>query len=152
MDYVYGILMPFLKSLNHMNCWDFNRLIMLLAFWTLTARDYVTALSFKRRAKMSLYLFHVSFFSYKCTSTLWYWHHLANTEEWTLPFSCPTRQPCGYLDILIHIQISWLGMWSKSSGCYLGRNWQDDFTSFWVQKDSGRVEGKRFRSNTRKRK
>ena len=33
-------------------------------FWTLSARDYVIALSFKRRAKISLYRFHVIFFLY----------------------------------------------------------------------------------------
>lgn len=50
-DYVYGILMPFFKLLNHMNCWDFKRLIALLAFWTLTAMDYAMALVLKGEPK-----------------------------------------------------------------------------------------------------
>lgn len=146
--------MPFLKSLSPMNCWDLNRLIMLLAFQTLTARDYVIALSFKRRAKISLYLSQVVFLlSTFPVLTLWHRHHLANTEEWALPFSCPTPQPRGCLHILMRIQIFLVGHVEQVKWLFL-REELAGWLHFILdeQEDSWRLEGKGFRSNTGKRK
>ena len=145
-----GILMPFLKSLNHMNHWDFTRLIMLQAFWTLIASHYYCFGFSKGEPKFPFTLPTLVFFC-KCTNTLWYWHHPANTEEWPLLFNCPAPQPGRCLKILITYSdilarhVEWIKWW-------LLREELAGWFYFFLgeQKVLWRVEQKRFRSSTRK--
>lgn len=125
-DYVYGILMPFFKLLNHMNCWDFKRLIALLAFWTLTAMDYAMALVLKGEPKCPFFP-PINVLTFCDTDIIW-----PTQRNGSYPWALTALGSHGHM--LVHIQIFWSGMWSKSGGPSLGRNWQDDSASFWVSR------------------